>query len=185
MDITIEKIHDTDASKLFKFELENREYFEEMVPSRGDEYYNFESFLTRHKAIVAEQTQGLSYFYLIKDKRGSILGRINLVDIDKCKNQGHIGYRVGKKYIGKGIANKALKLLLETMRKQGIERILAKTTNTNIASQRILEKNGFKHVETSDEEYEMNREKFNFFYYTWTRALRRGADGDENDKTIL
>lgn len=44
MNIFIEKLHMTDAEDLFNFELENRIYFEEMVPTRGDEYYNPETF---------------------------------------------------------------------------------------------------------------------------------------------
>lgn len=44
MDIIIEKLQYADAENLFEFELENRDYFEEMVPSRGDDYYNFETF---------------------------------------------------------------------------------------------------------------------------------------------
>lgn len=36
------KLQEKHFEKLFKFELENRGYFEEMVPSRGDDYYNLE-----------------------------------------------------------------------------------------------------------------------------------------------
>ena len=168
MNITIEKLRESDDEKLFAFELENRAYFEEMVPSRGDEYYNFENFKEKNKALLDEQSKGLSYFYLIKNEDGLILGRINLVDIDKNQGMGHVGYRVGESYIGKGIANKSVNLLLTTINKQGIKEVLAKTTTDNIASQRVLEKNGFKHISTSDEAFEMNGESLRFVYYKWT-----------------
>jgi [ribosomal protein S5]-alanine N-acetyltransferase len=168
MDIVIEKLQHSDAEELFVFELENRDFFEEMVPSRGDNYYNFETFKKRHQALLDEQAKGLSYFYLIKNKNGSILGRINLVDIDKVEYSGHIGYRMGKSYTGKGIASKALKLLMETTYKHGIKQLLAKTTNNNIASQRVLEKNGFKRVITNDEELIMNGQSLKFVHYMWT-----------------
>lgn len=161
MDITINKVQEIDATNLFEFELENREFFEQMVPSRGDDYYNFESFKIRHEALLHEQSQGVSYFYLIKDKEGTILGRMNVIDIDKAQKQGSIGYRVGKKYTGRGIANQAIKLLLATASKQGIQRILAKTTNNNQAS-------GFKHIKTSEEKFEMNGQKLMFVYYEWS-----------------
>ncbi|CAH2717349.1 hypothetical protein BACCIP111895_04541 [Neobacillus rhizosphaerae] len=106
MEIMIEKLHAKDVEKLFEFELENRAFFEEMVPSRGDDYYNFETFKHRNKALMDEQAQELIYLYLIKNKEGFILGRMNLVDIEKSQGLGHIGYRVGKAYTGKGIANK-------------------------------------------------------------------------------
>ena len=169
MNIIIEKLQDEDLEKLFEFELENRAYFEEMVPDRGEDYYNFETFKQRNKALINEQDQGLSYFYLIKSEEGLVLGRMNLVDIEKSKGLGHIGYRVGKAYIGKGIANKALKLLLETAGQLGIRQISAKTTTNNIASQKVLGKNGFQYIATADEEFKMNGQLLSFVYYIWEK----------------
>ncbi|MBP1950887.1 GNAT family N-acetyltransferase [Virgibacillus litoralis] len=166
MDITIERLHSTDAGNLYEFELENRVYFEGMVPSRGNDYYDFETFKKKTNALLDEQEQGLSYFYLIKNKDGLILGRMNLVDIEN--GLGHIGYRVGKAYTGKGIANTALKLLLDVINNQGIKQVSAKTTTNNIASQKVLEKNGFKYIATSDEEFIMNEQKVKFVYYLLT-----------------
>lgn len=168
MDVYIERLQVTDAEGLYKFELENRTFFEEMVPTRGDDYYNPEIFKKRHEALLEEQVQGGSCFYLIKDKDSSILGRINLVDIDEFHKIGHLGYRVGQVYTGKGIANKALKILIETVTDQGIKQIKATTTTNNIASQRILEKNGFEIIATSSEEFEMNGQKLGFVYYALT-----------------
>ena len=128
MDVFIEKLHVTDAEDLFNFEVENRTFFEKMVPTRGDEYYNFETFKKRHETLLKEQVIGSSYFYLIKDKHNSILGRINLVDIDKHKKIGYLGYRVGQVHTGKGIANKALKLLLEIISDEDVKQIKATTT---------------------------------------------------------
>lgn len=91
------------------------------------------------------------------------------MDIDKSQNLGHVGYRVGKVYTGKGIASKALKILIETMSKQGIKQLLAKTTTNNIASQKVLEKNGFMHVVISTDEFKMNGQSLKFVYYMWTR----------------
>ncbi|WP_368505184.1 GNAT family N-acetyltransferase [Alkalihalophilus sp. As8PL] len=168
MEITLEKLQPGDAKKLYEFEIENRDYFEKMVPSRGEDYYNFETFKIRHEALLDEQTKGQSYYYLIKNENGLILGRMNLVDIDKSRNLGYIGYRVGGAYTGKGIANRALKLLLETLNWQGIKQVLAKTTTNNIPSQKVLEKNGFNHISTSDEEFVMNGNRLKFVYYKWT-----------------
>lgn len=168
MDISIVQLQATDAKKLFEFELENRVFFEEMVPTRGDDYYRFESFQERHEALLDEQAKGISLFYLIKDQSDSIIGRMNLVDIEKNQGVGNIGYRIGQAYTGKGIAVKALNLLLKNVSKMNLSKIKAQTTTTNIASQKVLEKNGFIHERTSDEEFEMNGQKFNFTYYTWS-----------------
>lgn len=166
VNIYIEKLHVTDADDLFNFELENRTFFEEMVPTRGDEYYKYETFKKRHETLLAEQVTGSSYFYLIKDKDSSILGRINLVDIDESEKIGYLGYRVGQAHIGKGIANNALRILIETVTDEDIKQIKAKTTTNNIASQRVLEKNGFERIGISREEFEMKGQKVSFVYYT-------------------
>ena len=163
MNIFIEKLHVADEENLFNFEFENRTFFEEMVPTRGDEFYNPENFKKIHETLLEEQVNEDSYFYLIKDSERSIVGRINLVDIEKSDKIGYLGYRVGQAHTGKGIANKALKLLIETVTGK-VKQIKAKTTTNNIASQRVLEKNGFERIESS-EEFEMNGKMLKFVYY--------------------
>lgn len=81
MNIFIEKLHVADEENLFNFEFENRTFFEEMVPTRGDEFYNPENFKKIHETLLEEQVNEDSYFYLIKDSERSIVGRINLVDM--------------------------------------------------------------------------------------------------------
>ncbi|MDM5250792.1 MULTISPECIES: GNAT family N-acetyltransferase [unclassified Lysinibacillus] len=167
MDISINSLQERDAEELYQFEKNNRLFFEQMVPSRGEDYYKFETFKVKHRDLLAEQQEEKSKFYLIRDNSGDIIGRINLVDIDKTNDIAEVGYRVGKEYGGKGIGAKALKLLLET--EISVKKIKAKTTTNNIASQKILEKNGFKQVCVSDDEFEMNGEKLQFIDYILER----------------
>ncbi|TXC89346.1 GNAT family N-acetyltransferase [Metabacillus litoralis] len=166
MNITLKKLDLHDAQNLFTFELENRSFFEKMVPSRGDDYYQFDCFLKKHEDLLNEQKEGKSFFYLIINLNGHICGRMNIVDLDGGINTtGHLGYRVGKNYTGKGVASQALQLLLNSISEEGINEIRAKTTTNNIASQKVLEKNGFERVSTSDELFFMNGEKISFVTY--------------------
>ncbi|WP_369293394.1 N-acetyltransferase [Alkalihalophilus pseudofirmus] len=96
MGISLEKLRSVDDETLFEFEVKNRKYFERMVPTRGGDYYTFDTFKLRHHLLLEEQAKGESYYYLIKDHSGLILGRINVVDIDKERKLGYIGYRVGE-----------------------------------------------------------------------------------------
>ncbi|MFE3574486.1 GNAT family N-acetyltransferase [Lysinibacillus sp. NPDC059133] len=163
MEISINSLQECDAEELYQFEKNNRQFFEQMVPSRGEDYYNFETFKIRHKELLAEQQENKSKFYLIRDNSGNIIGRINLVDIDTTNDIAEVGYRVGQEYGGKGIGARALKLLLET--EISVKKIKAKTTTNNIASQRILEKNGFKLVCIDDGTFEMHGQKLQFIDY--------------------
>lgn len=163
MEISINRLQEHDAEELYQFEKDNRQFFEQMVPSREEDYYNFETFKIRHKELLAEQQEEKSKFYLIRDNSGNIIGRINLVDIDTTNAIAEVGYRVGQEYGGKGIGARALKLLLET--EMSVKKIKAKTTTNNIASQRVLEKNGFKQVYIDDNAFEMNGQKLQFIHY--------------------
>lgn len=69
----------------------------------------------------------------------------------------------GQAHIGKGIASKALKILVETVTDEDVKQIKAKTTTNNIASQRVLEKNGFERI--GSEEFEMNGQRLSFVCY--------------------
>jgi len=167
LEISIICLQERDAEELFEFEKNNRLFFEQMVPGRGEDYYNFETFKIRHRELLTEQQENKSKFYLIKDNSGSIIGRINIVDIDTTNDIAEVGYRVGQEYGGKGIAARALKLLLETEIR--VKKIKAKTTTNNIASQRVLEKNGFKQLSISDNKFEMNGKKLQFIDYMLER----------------
>ncbi|MDW7662769.1 MAG: GNAT family N-acetyltransferase [Bacillota bacterium] len=169
MKITINLLKEKDAKELLQFETDNRTFFEKMVPSRGEDYYVLEAFRIRHKELLVEQDEGISRFYLIRGDNGQIVGRINLVDIDEKEFSGSIGFRIGEQYVGRGIANLALKLLLEI--ESGIKMIYGKTTTNNIASQKVMEKNGFKKVSVSEDEIEMNGQKLKFINYIWEETI--------------
>ncbi|BAD62814.1 N-acetyltransferase [Shouchella clausii] len=168
MEISINRLQESDAEQLYKFETDNRAFFEQMVPSRGEAYYQFETFKVRHRELLTEQDDTNSRFYLIRDERGTIVGRINVVAIDEPKRVAEVGFRVGEHYVGKGIASNALKQLLET--ETGFQAIKGKTTSNNIASQKTMENNGFKKVGTSEEVFEFNGEKVMFVHYIWERT---------------
>lgn len=171
MRISVNLLKEVDAGELFKFESKNRWFFEMMVPSRGDDYYQFEKFIVRHQQLIKEQKDGLSKFYLIKNDTEEIVGRINLIDIDHKNKIADIGFRVGEEHVGKGIGNKALKMILKT--NLSVRQIRGKTTSVNRASQKVLEKNGFKKVNIDDEVFEMNGQKLRFVHYLWESDKNR------------
>jgi len=84
-------------------------------------------------------------FYVLKiilNKK--IIGNLILEKINYKSKSGNIGYWIGKKYHHKGYVTKAIKLFLKNIKKRfGIKTIEAETKIKNIASQKVLEKNGF------------------------------------------
>lgn len=148
MGIRIIAINEKDGLDLLKFEIENRNFFEESCMSRGDKYYEEDNFKLILNELIKEQEKGMHYMYLIKDNNDEIVGRINLVEIIRGNmNKAELGYRIAKKHIGRGYGKKAVKLALkEALSVHKLHRIEAGTNIENIASQKILEFNGFRKV---------------------------------------
>jgi len=73
------------------------------------------------------------------------LGRVNIrhrLTPYLAQFGGHIGYNVRSKYRGKGIATRALELGLLEARRLGLTRVLLTCDDDNLASRRVIEKNG-------------------------------------------
>ena len=157
-----------DADELYAFECDNRRYFEQSIPSRGDDYYVPDIFRERHAALLQEQKDGSSVFFLIKNETGSILGRINLVDRSPIEKSAQLGYRIGQVHTGRGIAKEAVRLLLRHCQKLEIDKVEAKTTDGNFASQKILTHSGFRRV-NKEEEVVLHDQRMRLIHYIWAR----------------
>jgi [ribosomal protein S5]-alanine N-acetyltransferase len=122
------------------FELENREYFAESISDRGDDY--FDKFEARHRELLAEQEAGVCAYYVLVDEYETIAGRFNFYDlIDGTAN---VGYRVSRRFSGRGVATLGLRALCQIAHeKYQLRTLSATTSDENVASQRVLVKAGF------------------------------------------
>lgn len=77
---------------------------------------------------------------------GKAVGKININFFDPYnKTKAKIGYWIGKKYRGRGIVTKVIKLAVPYwMKKYKLKRVEARARTYNKASARVLEKAGFK-----------------------------------------
>jgi ribosomal-protein-alanine N-acetyltransferase len=55
MNIKLRLLEESHSDKLYKFEVENRDFFEKILPSRGNEYYDINNFRKIQKELVEEQ----------------------------------------------------------------------------------------------------------------------------------
>ncbi|NGZ75204.1 GNAT family N-acetyltransferase [Saccharibacillus alkalitolerans] len=165
-DIRLVPLAADDADALLAFERANRGYFERSVPGRGDAYYERDGFAARHAALLNEQAEGGSRFYLVKDGEGTIMGRANLNDVDPAACCAEAGYRIGERFSGRGLAKRALTLLIAEASAAGLERLTAKTTLSNPASRRVLESCGFEQTSVEETPYELNGQPVVFAHYT-------------------
>ncbi|WP_260682018.1 GNAT family N-acetyltransferase [Alkalicoccobacillus porphyridii] len=163
----LSKLSEGDAEELFQFESINRAFFEQMIPSRGDLYYEYETFYSYHLQLLEEQKNEQCLFYLMRNTDSHIVGRVNLIDLDE-EGMMSIGYRIGELFIGKGMATEAVRLIIEKAAAHPkVKRISGKTTENNIPSQKVLERNGFILTAADEDNFYTNDrgESFRFVQY--------------------
>ncbi len=137
----VEMLSKDRLSELHDFEVRNKAWFESFVPPRPESYETFSYFKSEIESLIAQQAMGKSLFYLLVDE-GRVVGRANLFDITGIAAD--VGYRVCNSTINNGYASEALLHLTEVADRQlKLELLTAKTTTVNLASMRVLEKNGF------------------------------------------
>lgn len=141
--LRLERLRADHAAALLAFERENREYFTRTISDRGDAY--FADFTEVHRARLAEQDAGICHFHLVLDASGEILGRVNLIDVeDGCAE---LGYRVGERAAGRGVATEAVAQVCRTAgTAYGLTSLIARTTLDNLASRAVLARNAFTPV---------------------------------------
>lgn len=142
---------DQDAADVLAFERANREFFASWVGDRGDDW--FATYVDRHRALAAENRDGKSRLYLVRDAAGEVIGRVNLYDIDTGTPD--LGYRIAESAQGRGLATAATRQALKAAFDTGVTMVRAKAIADNVASQKVLEHLGF---ERTDEPCEVERE---------------------------
>ena len=130
------RVEDTDD--LMRFEAENRAWFERWVGPRPETYWDRDALYD----LIVAQTANDDLMYLIRPApSGEILGRLNLTDF--TDGVGQIGYRVGQKHCGRGLATQAVGRAVDIARKVGLWALEARVADKNPASKQVLLRNGF------------------------------------------
>jgi len=148
MNLTINLLSVTNAEEILEFELENRAFFESIIPGRAESYFDLNNLKKILVELENEQAAGDCYLYLIRDESGTIVGRVNLFSIARgIFEKAEIGYRIGQAHNGKGYATEAVRLVcLDAFEKHNLHRLEAATSIGNVGSQIALLKNGFTFV---------------------------------------
>jgi ribosomal-protein-alanine N-acetyltransferase len=138
--VRIDLLTRADAGEVLEFEIANRAFFAAAVGDRGDDY--FAEFASRHEGLVAENEAGTCLMFLVRDRSGRLVGRVNLIDVEEGRAE--LGYRIAEDACGQGYARRAVRLAVAQARARGLREIWAKATVDNVASQRVLSASGFE-----------------------------------------
>ncbi|WDF02422.1 GNAT family N-acetyltransferase [Shouchella hunanensis] len=161
--LKLERLRQDHETTLYQFEQTNRTYFETMVPSRGETFYQKEAFRKSLEELIKEEESGQGLFYLIFNKEGALIGRLNLTINGEMAD---VGYRIGEAFSGRGYAKKALALGIEEAQSHPyLQKVTAKTTSAHVASQKVLVKNGFHEIGRDNESFMWKGKAQQFVYY--------------------
>jgi len=101
------------------------------------------TFIRRSQS--AWRSGSMQNFGIENRETGKIIGMVGIIRISKKHRQAEIGYWLGKKFWGKGIATEAVLLILEYCFKNlKLHRVCARVMHPNLASAKLLEALGFK-----------------------------------------
>ena len=142
--IRIRPPRDDDAADLLAFELRNRAGFESMINARDPSYYSAAGVAAAIEEAGAARAADRAHQFLVLDD-GRLVGRVNLHAVRRGPWQcAELGYRVDQAENGRGIASRAVALVLdEAFGPLALWRVEAVVRPENAGSVRVLERNGF------------------------------------------
>lgn len=169
--ISLELLSEASSLDVYFFEKENREYFERNLPPRPANYFDLEDFKEITRELLREQTNRDVYMHIIRDSQGIMVGRINLSVLGKDRKTAELGYRIGENVTNLGYASEAVKLVLEkAFTTYGFNRIITGTATDNLASQRVLLKNGFTFSRVIENDLQIHNEWVHTAVFEITRS---------------
>ena len=169
--ISLELLSEENSLDVYFFEKENREYFERNLPPRPANYFDLEGFKEITRELLREQENHDVYMHLIRDTQGVMVGRINLSVLENNRKIAELGYRIGENVTNLGYASEAVKLVLEkAFTTYGFNRTIAGTAIGNLASQRVLLKNGFTFSRSIENDFQMHNEWIHTAVFDITRS---------------
>ena len=113
-------------------------------PSSCDVFAKFDRY--RNERDLPPDRVGEDKYWLVDDERSLFIGEIALrhrLNDALSLRGGHIGYGVRTSEWNRGYGTLMLALALEKAKELGVSRVLITCNDDNIASARVMEKNGF------------------------------------------
>ncbi len=134
-----------DAPALADLVSENRDFLAPWEPVRDEIYFTAEGQRAVIGTVLEQHERGITRPHVILEE-GRIVGRITLNEILRGPAQScRVGYWVSPAFNGRGIASAVLAEMIQlAFTDLGLHRIEAGTLVHNIASQRVLQRNGFE-----------------------------------------
>jgi [ribosomal protein S5]-alanine N-acetyltransferase len=145
---TCRLIRPEDAPVLARLLTLNRDFLAPWEPLRDDDFFTEDRQRVMIQDALREHQEGRNLPLVIVDGTGGVVGRITLNNIVRGAFQScSVGYWVSEAAGGRGVATAALKQVISVaFGELGLHRLQAETLLHNVASQTVLERNGFVRI---------------------------------------
>ena len=148
-----------DEHELVTFHVRNRDYFSKFAASREERY--FSAFYQRQliEQFLADKLDDSRYvFGIFLSFTHQLIGVISLSDVARGPlENAYLGYCLDYAFSNKGYATEAVKIITEyAFHTLNLHRIEAGVMPSNIASQRVLEKNRYEREGLSRKNIKIN-----------------------------
>jgi ribosomal-protein-alanine N-acetyltransferase len=137
-----------DAPVLAELLRANRDFLAQWEPMRGAEYFTEAGQHAAIAASLSERDGGHGVPCVMLDGDGAVVGRVNISNIVRGAFQSaSLGYWMAESAGGRGVATAAVRDIIRmAFTDLGLHRIQADTLVHNVASQRVLARNGFVRI---------------------------------------
>ena len=145
--LSLQLLRPTMAPQVLSFYEENREFLEPFEPKRMQNFYTlkFQRSNLECEFNAFFKLTHVRFWLFLKEDIETPIGTVCFSNILKgsfCSCM--VGYKMGKKYCGKGYMHEALRMLIPVVVKEcGLHRVEAMVMPENSASVRLLQKLGF------------------------------------------
>ncbi|MDP4089905.1 MAG: GNAT family N-acetyltransferase [Bacillota bacterium] len=145
--LALSVINKDDSELVLDYYVRNRDFLQEWEPVRSSDFYTLEY----HARQLEKDSDGiengtlLRFWIFKKDDKGKVIGTVAFNNIVRGAFQScHLGYKLDKDEINKGLMAEALKKGIEiAFEEYKLHRIEANIRPKNKASLRVVEKLGF------------------------------------------
>ena len=145
--VELRPVHPSDAELLLALCSSQREFLAQYDPERPDGFYTVAGQRAGLQHSVAQRELDIRHRFLIL-LDGSPVGSLSISNVVRGPFQSaNLGYWVAEQVNGRGVATRAVTEACRWAFEDGrLHRLEAGTLIDNVASQRVLEKNGFQRI---------------------------------------
>ncbi|WP_433788432.1 GNAT family N-acetyltransferase [Actinoplanes sp. CA-252034] len=147
--ILLRSLREDDAAAMLDVHVRNRDHLAPYEFPRPESFFTLDGQRDRLRSIVGKERAG-EVVSRVMVRGGTVVGFACLTRITPVPLCGaDLGYWMDAGEQGRGLASAAVEHLLRVARDRGLHRIEAATSPANVASQKVLTKNGFVHYGTA------------------------------------